>query len=206
MTTIKHKAVMLILSSPSGAGKTTLAKALLESDKKIKLSISVTTRPKRENEVHGKDYYFVTNKEYETMIEKNMFLEHAEVFGYYYGTPRKDTEKLLESGSDIIYDIDWQGALELMKYHREDVASIFILPPSMKILEQRLLKRNLDDKETINKRLACAKEEISKSSHYDYIIVNNEVSESLKQIKACLAAERAKKSRLFIEEILDHFK
>lgn len=206
MTTIKRKGVMLILSSPSGAGKTTLAKALLESDSKIKLSISVTTRPKRENEAHGKDYYFITNKEYETMLEKNMFLEHAEVFGYYYGTPKKGTEKLLESGSDIIYDIDWQGALELMKDHREDVASIFILPPSIKILEERLLKRNLDDKETIKKRLAGAKEEISKSTYYDYIIVNHEVSESLKQIKACLEAERAKRSRMFMPEMLDHLK
>jgi len=206
MTTIKRKGIMLIISSPSGAGKTTLAKALLESDSKIKLSISVTTRPKRENEVNGKDYHFITNEEYDKMLKQNMLLEHAEVFGYYYGTPRKGTEKLLESGSDIIYDIDWQGAMELMKDYREDVASIFILPPSIKILEERLLKRNLDDKETINKRLAGAKKEISKCTYYDYIIVNNEVHESLKQIRACLEAERAKRSRMFMPEILNTLK
>jgi len=206
MTTIRRKGIMFIISSPSGAGKTTLTNALLESDKKITLSVSVTTRPKRKNEVHGKDYYFITDEEYNEMLKKDMLLEHAEVFGYYYGTPRKKTEELLKNGSDIIYDIDWQGALQLMQHYSENVVSVFILPPSIKILQERLFKRNLDDKETIEKRLAGAKEEISKCTHYDYIIVNKNLSDSLQQMHSCLEAERAKRSRMFLTETLDHLK
>jgi guanylate kinase len=206
MTTIKRKGLMLILSSPSGAGKTTLANALLNSDKNIQLSISVTTRPKRKNEVHGKDYYFVTNEEYDEMLKNNMLMEHAEVFGYHYGTPKNQTEELLEKGVDIIYDIDWQGAFQLMENHKQTIASIFIMPPSMEILEKRLKQRNSDSSESIQTRLAEAKSEIIKSHYYDYILVNDKVEDTLKKIQYCLEAERNKHSRLILSEFLSTFK
>lgn len=206
MKGIKRKGLMLILSSPSGAGKTTLANALLKSDKNIKLSVSVTTRPKRKNEVHGEHYYFVTNKEYNEMLNNDLLMESAEVFGHYYGTPKKQTEDLLEKGIDIIYDIDWQGALQLMKNYKQNIASIFILPPSMEILEKRLKRRDSDSKESIEKRLSEAKLEISKSNHYDYVVVNDKVQDTLRKIKSCLEAERNKNKRLILSDFLSTFK
>ena len=202
MTNIHRKGVMLIISSPSGAGKTTLAHALIKSDPNMRLSVSVTTRPKRKNEVHGKDYYFISREEFDDMLSKNLLLEHAEVFGYHYGTPLKQTQELLEKGMDIVYDIDWQGALQLIKTYKENIASIFILPPSMKILEERLQTRNMDDHHTIQKRLKGAKEEISKCHYYDYIIVNHDLNHSLHKLKSCLEAERNRKSRLLLSEFL----
>ncbi|MCH9753716.1 MAG: guanylate kinase [Alphaproteobacteria bacterium] len=206
MSAIERKGLMLIISSPSGAGKTTLANALLNSDKNIQLSISVTTRPKRKNEIHGKHYYFVTQKEYDEMLRNDMLMEHAEVFGYHYGTPKKQTETLLEKGIDIIYDIDWQGALQLMERNKNDIASIFIMPPSMEVLGKRLKQRDSDSSDSIQKRLSAAKNEISKSHYYDYILVNDNVEETLKKIQSCLEAERNKQSRLILSNFLSTFK
>jgi len=202
MTKIKRKGLMLILSSPSGAGKTSLANALINSDSNVRLSISVTTRPRRSNEIDGKDYYFISKAEFDAMLKNDLLLEHAEVFGHHYGTPLKQTQDLLNQGLDIIYDIDWQGTFSLLKKCRENIASIFILPPSLKDLETRLRTRAMDDPETIQKRLNGAKEEISKCMNYDYVIVNHDLGESLTKLKACLEAERNKTSRLELADFL----
>lgn len=184
---------MLIISSPSGAGKTTLTKALIKADPNTKLSISVTTRSPRGNEVDGKDYHFITEKKYNELKKAKMLLESAEVFGYHYGTPKKDTEDTISKGRDMVYDIDWQGAVQLMQNCRKDVVSIFIMPPSVEILEQRLRNRATDDESTIERRLAGSKIEMSKSHYYDYILTNYEIEDALKQIQEILNKERQKR-------------
>jgi guanylate kinase len=192
---LKPQSLKIIFSSPSGTGKTTLAKALIKSDDKIKLSISVTTRPKRKDEVDGQDYYFISKSEYDELLEKELLLESAEVFGYSYGTFKKQTEDTLASEFDILYDIDWQGALQLIK-EDSSIVSIFILPPSIEILEHRLRNRDSDSEETMQRRLSEAKLEISKCVFYDYIIVNEDIEKSLTQIKNIITAERSKRVNL----------
>jgi guanylate kinase len=192
---ITHKGLMLILSSPSGTGKTTLAKKLLETDSLITLSVSVTTRRKREGEVDGKDYFFISQAEYNEMHKNHMLLEGAEVFGNFYGSPKKQVFDTLNKGHDVLYDVNWEGAASLMRSAREDTVSIFILPPSMEILEQRIRGRAQDSDEDIRKRLKEAEFEISKSHLYDYVIINNNIEDSIAQIKAILTAERSKVSR-----------
>jgi guanylate kinase len=204
MTEDKRKGIMFILSSPSGAGKTTVSKGLLDSDSNLYLSISVTTRKKRSNEIDGKDYYFVSKQGFEQMIKDGLLLEHAEVFGNYYGTPLKQTEELLNKGHDILYDIDWQGTLQLLKSYKENIASIFLLPPSMEILEERLRNRAQDDDATIKKRLDGAKLEISKCESYDYLLVNDKMSKTLKKAKACIEAERNKASRMNLSKVISN--
>lgn len=186
---------MLILSSPSGAGKTTLAKKLISSDPKISLSVSVTTRQKREGEIDGKDYFFVDKEEYTRMQKGNMLLEGAQVFDHYYGSPKKQVFEILEQGNDVLYDVNWEGAVSLMKNARQDTVSIFILPPSLSELERRLRGRAKDSDQEIMKRLKEAQFEMSKLHHYDYVVVNNTIDESLQGIKSILLAERSKVSR-----------
>jgi guanylate kinase len=192
---ITRQGLMLILSSPSGAGKTTLARKLLESDPMISLSVSVTTRNKRVGEVDGKDYFFVSKSEYDDMLKNNMLLEGASVFGNYYGSPKKQAFDILNKGHDVLYDVNWEGAVSLMKNARQNTASIFILPPSMEVLEQRIRGRAKDSEVEIKKRLKEAEFEISKHHLYDYVMVNNVIDDSLAKIKSILLAERSRVSR-----------
>lgn len=192
---IKRRGLMLVLSSPSGAGKTTLSKLLLESDKNISLSVSATTRPMRAGEVHSKDYFFITHDEFEKWHKQERFLEHAHVFGNRYGTPRDVVDGALGAGQDVLFDIDWQGTQQLKEKMRDDLVSIFILPPSHAELERRLLNRNLDSPDVVAGRMAKAADEISHWPEYDYVIVNNDIAKALADIQAILNAERLKRTR-----------
>ena len=187
---------MLVLSSPSGAGKTSLARRLLESDPDISLSVSVTTRPKRPNEKEGRDYFFVTPDKFTQMAAKDEFFEHAVVFGNHYGTPKQPVLSTLGRGRDVLFDIDWQGTQQLKERAREDLVSIFVLPPSHDELERRLKTRAQDSDEVVAKRMAKAASEISHWPEYDYVIVNADVNRALAQVKAILEAERARRTRL----------
>ena len=191
----KRRPMMFIISSPSGCGKTTLAHKLLAKDKQIKRSVSVTTRPKRKGEVNGKDYWFVSRKKFDEMVAKDMFIEHAEVFGNGYGTPKKQTEKWMKAGFDVMYVIDWQGGLRIMRKIKKEAVSVFILPPSMKVLEKRLRGRASDSADVIKRRLSLAQAEISKCKHYDYIVVNDKIDEAVEKLQSILIAERLKQKR-----------
>ena len=187
---------MLVLSSPSGAGKTTLARRLLESDSDISLSVSVTTRPKRPNEIDGRDYTFVTPEKFAAMVGKDEFFEHAVVFSHHYGTPKQPVLSALGRGRDVLFDIDWQGTQQLKERAREDLVSIFVLPPSHDELERRLKSRAQDSDDVVAKRMAEAAAEISHWPEYDYVIVNSDLDRALAQVKSILEAERARRSRL----------
>ena len=188
---------MLVLSSPSGAGKTTLSKKLVELDSNLIMSTSYTTRTKRIGEKDGQDYHFVEVGDFKEMIGENQLLEYALVFGNYYGTPRLPVEKYLAQGKDVVFDIDWQGAQQLaqQKGSVEDVVSIFILPPSASELESRLKTRNQDSISEVESRMSQAASELSHYDEYNYIMVNNEIEESIKTLKAIVKAERLKTSR-----------
>ena len=188
---------MLVLSSPSGAGKTTLSKKLVELDSNLIMSTSYTTRTKRVGEKDGEDYHFVEVGDFKEMIGENQLLEYALVFGNYYGTPRLPVEKYLAQGKDVVFDIDWQGAQQLaqQKGSVEDVVSIFILPPSASELESRLKSRNQDSISEVESRMSQAASELSHYDEYNYIMVNNEIEESIKTLKAIVKAERLKTSR-----------
>ena len=186
---------MIVLSSPSGAGKTSLSRKLLEKNKNLFLSISFTTRPPRPLEVNESDYFFVDEKKFINMLNKDEFLEHAKVFDFYYGTPKKPVMNALKSGKDILFDIDWQGTQQLMNSVQDDLVKIFVLPPSAKELEKRLLKRNQDTDETVKNRMSKASDEISHYAEYDYIIINEDFDESLKKINSILIAEGLKRTR-----------
>jgi len=190
-----RKGLMLVLSSPSGAGKTSICKKLLETEKGLLMSISYTTRPKRKSENDGKDYFFVKKKEFDELQSKNYFVESALVFDHFYGTPKNFIERNLKKGVDILFDIDWQGAQKLVDYSKNDVVSIFILPPSNKILLERLKKRNEDSIEIVKKRMSKAKSEISHWIEYDYIVINDDIDKSSKEIITILNAERKKRIR-----------
>ncbi|MFL2929776.1 MAG: guanylate kinase, partial [Candidatus Micropelagos sp.] len=170
-----RRGLMLVLSSPSGAGKTTLSRMLLEVDNEIIMSVSATTRPPRSGETHGEDYYFVDKETFGLMANKNELLEHAKVFDNYYGTPRGPVEEALISGKDVLFDIDWQGTQQLQEASADDLVRIFILPPSAAELESRLKKRAQDSPETVAKRMAKASDEISHYAEYDYIILNEDI-------------------------------
>jgi guanylate kinase len=183
---------MLVLSSPSGAGKTTISRALLEQDPNLSMSISVTTRPPRPGEVDGKDYIFVDEPRFHKMAEGGELLEHAHVFGNYYGTPKEPVETALAAGKDILFDIDWQGTQQLKRSEAtgKDVVTVFILPPDTQELEKRLKTRAQDTDEVVRKRMAKAADEMSHYPEYSYIIVNNDIEESVAQVSSILAAER----------------
>mgnify|MGYP001482054888 CR=1 FL=1 len=190
-----RRGMMIVLSSPSGAGKTSLSRKLLEKNKNLFLSISFTTRPPRPLEVNESDYFFVDDKKFIDMLNKDEFLEHAKVFDFYYGTPKKPVMNALKSGKDILFDIDWQGTQQLMNSVQDDLVKIFVLPPSAKELEKRLLKRNQDTDETVKNRMSKASDEISHYAEYDYIIINEDFDESLEKINSILIAEGLKRTR-----------
>lgn len=204
MQSNQRKGLMLVLSSPSGAGKTSICKKILETEKNLVMSISYTTRPKRKSEEDGKDYFFVKKKKFDELQEKNFFVESALVFDHFYGTPKNFIENNIRKGKDILFDIDWQGAQKLVDYSKNDVVSIFVLPPSNKILLERLKKRNEDSDEIVKKRMSKAKSEISHWIEYDYIIINHDISKSADEIKSILFAERKKRIRQkFIFDFID---
>lgn len=207
--TVKRKGLMFILSSPSGAGKTTLSRLLLEKDDNIIMSVSMTTRSKRKNEKEGEDYYFVTKEEFASKIEDNAFLECAEVFGHSYGTPEELVVNNIESGKDVLFDIDWQGTEQLKESCPNDTVSVFILPPSMSELENRLRNRGQDSDEVIAQRMSKAENEISHWNSYDYVVVNEDLDRSLASVHSILLAERKKRTRQhgltsFIENLLEN--
>ncbi len=195
MSTIDRKGFMFVLSSPSGAGKTTISRMLLEHDDNLVMSISVTTRPKRPQEIEGRDYSFVSREQFGKMVSQGDFLESAQVFGHFYGTPKSKVINSLESGKDVLFDIDWQGTRQLTESSRDDVVSIFILPPSMGELEKRLYKRAQDEKDVIEMRLAKANHEISHWNEYDYVVINHDLEDSLSKVLSILHAERLKRTR-----------
>jgi len=192
---IQRRGLMLVLSSPSGAGKTTLSRQLLDNDKQIQLSVSCTTRQKRPGERDGVDYRFVDTATFRGMIERKQFLEYAEVFGNYYGTPRGPVDEALNTGKDMLFDIDWQGTQQLRDKGRADLVTVFILPPSTRDLEKRLLTRAQDPKEIVAQRMAKAADEMSHWAEYDYVVVNSDIGTSLTNLKAILTAERLKRER-----------
>ncbi|HEY4892992.1 MAG TPA: guanylate kinase [Reyranella sp.] len=192
---IQRRGLMLVLSSPSGAGKTTLSRQLLDNDKQIQLSVSCTTRQKRPGERDGVDYRFVDTATFRGMIERKQFLEYAEVFGNYYGTPRGPVDDALNAGKDMLFDIDWQGTQQLRDKGRADLVTVFILPPSTRDLEKRLLTRAQDPKDIVAQRMAKAADEMSHWAEYDYVVVNSDIGTSLTNLKAILTAERLKRER-----------
>lgn len=192
---IKRRGLMLVLSSPSGAGKTTITREVLKRDKNLSLSISATTRPKRPGETDGVDYVFVTAEEFDRLVAADEFLEHAKVFGHHYGTPRKPVEVSLAEGHDVVFDIDWQGTQQLKQAAREDLVGVFILPPSTEELHRRLQTRAQDSEAVVAQRMAKAADELSHWPEYDYIIVNRDLEESVANVMAILAAERLKRER-----------
>ncbi len=192
---VARRGLMLVLSSPSGAGKTTLSRMLLRADRGIELSVSVTTRPQRRGEVDGRDYHFIDLRRFDAMVKSRKLLEWAEVFGHSYGTPRRPVDGALRVGRDVLFDIDWQGTQQLQEKARHDLVSVFILPPTAKELERRLQRRAQDSRTIIGARMAKAAGEMSHWPEYDYVIVNRDKDEAFAQVRAILAAERLKRER-----------
>src|SRR4029077_8006660 len=193
--TVARRGLMLVLSSPSGAGKTTLSRMLLKADGHIDLSVSVSTRPQRPGEVDGRDYHFIDMVRFESMVKSGKLLEWAEVFGHRYGTPRIPVEKALRAGRDVLFDIDWQGTQQLREKARDDLVSVFILPPSVTELQRRLERRAQDSRAIIAGRMAKAAGEMSHWPEYDYVIVNRDKKDAFAEVRAILAAERLKRER-----------
>jgi guanylate kinase len=193
--TVARRGLMLVLSSPSGAGKTTLSRRLLEYDPNVELSISVTTRKKRPSEMAGRDYRFIDRRQFDELVEKGELLEWAEVFDNYYGTPKKPVMEALAAGRDVLFDIDWQGTEQLRKAAPNDMVSIFVLPPSIPELERRLHTRAQDDYETIHRRMAKAANELSHWADYDYVVINHDIEQAFADVTAILGAERLKRER-----------
>jgi guanylate kinase len=192
---IARRGLMLVLSSPSGAGKTTLSRKLLDADPGVELSISVTTRKQRPGEVDGRDYHFIDAARFEAMVKKGELLEWAEVFGHRYGTPRLPVEAALERGRDVLFDIDWQGTQQLREKAARDLVSIFVLPPSIPDLERRLRTRAQDTDEVIHSRMAKAADEMSHWAEYDYVVINRDIDRAFAEVGSILAAERLKRER-----------
>jgi guanylate kinase len=202
-----RRGLMLVLSSPSGAGKTTLARRLRDEEPGIEMSISCTTRERRKGEVDGKHYHFVDRDTFARMRDRGEFLEWAVVFDNYYGTPRQPVERALAEGRDVLFDVDWQGARKLRESAKDDVVAVFILPPTASELEERLKVRAEDTEETVRRRMQGASNEIQHWDEYDYVVINHDVEQSLAALRAILAAERLRASRLtglkdFVQNLL----
>lgn len=194
-TSVKRRGLMLVLSSPSGAGKTTIARALLEADPSVQMSVSVTSRERRNGEKDGEDYHFVDADEFTAMRDRGEFLEWAVVFDNFYGTPKEAVEGALANGLDVLFDIDWQGTEKLTKTSENDLVTVFLLPPSAGDLEARLKERAQDPPEVVQKRMAGASNEIQHWDDYDYVVVNRNVGDSLAAVRAILDAERHRRER-----------
>jgi guanylate kinase len=192
---IARRGLMLVLSSPSGAGKTTLSRRLLEADPLVELSVSVTTRKQRPGEVDGRDYHFIDAGRFDAMVKQGELLESAQVFGHRYGTPRTPVEVALARGRDVLFDIDWQGTQQLREKADRDLVSIFVLPPSIPDLERRLRTRAQDSDEVIHARMAKAADEMSHWAEYDYVVINSDIDHAFADVQAILAAERLKRER-----------
>ena len=190
-----RRGLVLVISSPSGAGKTTICKNIIEKVDNVSLSVSVTTRKKRKGEIEGKDYFFKTNEEFIPMMSNNEFIESAKVFGNFYGTLKAELLQKIQDGIDVLVDIDWQGTRQIEKHMPEDIVKIFILPPSIKELEYRLGNRASENKEDFNKRMSEARKEISHYNEYDFVIINEEIDIAVKLVKAILYSERLRKHR-----------
>jgi guanylate kinase len=193
--TLQRRGLMFILSSPSGAGKTTIARKLLAHDPEIRMSVSATTRPMRPGEVDGKDYHFVTQAEFDRMVEAGEFLEWATVFGHSYGTPKAQVKAGIREGHDFLFDIDWQGTQQLYQKMETDVVRVFLLPPSIDELRRRLTGRGTDSAEVIQSRMDRARAEISHWDGYDYVVVNDDIEACFAKVCEILAAERMKRAR-----------
>ncbi|MCP4394097.1 MAG: guanylate kinase [Alphaproteobacteria bacterium] len=191
-----RRGLMLVLSSPSGAGKTALSRGLLAREKNLTMSVSMTTRAPRRGEVDGVDYFFRSEEQFKAAIENGEFLEYAHVFGNYYGTPKGVVEENLAQGKDVLFDIDWQGTQQVAEKAVNDMVSVFVLPPSLEVLETRLTKRAQDSQEVVRTRMSKACDEMSHWSEYDYIIVNDDLDESIGKLHGILAAERLRRDRL----------
>ena len=195
-TGVARRGLMLVLSSPSGAGKTTIARRLREEDNSIEMSISHTTRPRRNGEKNGKDYHFVDRESFTRMRDQGEFLEWAVVFDNFYGTTRKPVEDALAAGRDVLFDVDWQGAAALRDQAKNDVVTVFILPPTATDLEQRLNERSQDSPEIVRRRMLGASNEIQHWDEYDYVVINHDIGCSVEAVRAILAAERLRRTRL----------
>jgi guanylate kinase len=192
---IARRGLMLVLSSPSGAGKTSISRALLAREPGLSMSVSATTRPKRPGEVAGRDYHFVDTETFGLMVNRGELLEHAKVFGNYYGTPRAPVEESLATGNDVLFDIDWQGTQQLRQTAGRDLVAIFILPPSTRELEKRLTARAQDSARVVAERMAKAADEMSHWPEYDYVLVNADLESSTAAVVSILAAERLRRER-----------
>lgn len=192
---LERRGLMFVLSSPSGAGKTTLARELIAKVSGLQMSVSVTTRPMRPGEVDGRDYYFIDKQRFDAMVKGDELLEHAPVFDYFYGTPRAPVEAALAAGNDVLFDIDWQGTQQLREKASDDLVSVFILPPSAADLEKRLHTRAQDSDEVIRGRMSRASHEMSHWAEYDYIVINRSIEEAFGEVKSILKAERLKRNR-----------
>jgi len=208
---ISRRGIMLVVSSPSGAGKTTLTRNLLEQEENVTLSISVTTRARRASEIDGVHYHFISRRQFEVMRDSDQLLECAEVHGNFYGTPREPVEKALGSGQDVLFDIDWQGTQQLYDRMRADVVSVFVLPPSAAELKSRLERRAEDTQEVIARRLRNAAEEIPHWQEYDYVLVNRDLDKSFARLRSILTAERLKRVHMpalktYVDQLLAELK
>ena len=192
---VARRGLMLVLSSPSGAGKTTLSRQLLQADPLVELSVSVTTRKQRPGEVDGRDYHFIDTARFDAMIADGELLEWAQVFGHRYATPRKPVDAALAAGRDVLFDIDWQGTQQLREKANRDLVSIFVLPPSVPDLQRRLRARAQDSDEVINIRMAKAADEMSHWAEYDYVVINTDIACAFAEVRSILSAERLKRER-----------
>ncbi len=204
---IARRGLMLVLSSPSGAGKSTIARSLLETDPNLEISVSVTTRQRRPSEIAGKHYHFISVREFERLRDSDALLEWAEVHGNFYGTPREPVEQAMAEGRDMLFDIDWQGARQLQEKMSADVVSIFVLPPTMTELQSRLHRRAEDSEEVIRTRLLNSRSEIGHWREYDYVIVNDDLDEAFRNVNCIVNAERVRRDRRhglfdFVDELL----
>ncbi len=204
---IRRRGVMLVLSSPSGAGKTSISRRLLATDPELVMSVSATTRPRRPGEVEGRDYFYVDLPRFRQMIEDRELLEHACVFDHHYGTPRAPVEDALVSGRDVLFDLDWQGTRQLAEHGGRDLVRVFILPPSTAELRRRLTTRGRDPAEIVERRMAQVLEEVSHCSEYDYVIVNEDLETSIDEVRSILVGERRRRSRLTgLDDFVDRFR